>query len=97
LEITSASFGALETVRSAASFLIRGHAIKHAVLLAHQGCGYYKDKFRLDSPEFMQHRQATDLRAAARWVASHHAGVKVSAFYARVDGEQIRFEPIDGI
>jgi hypothetical protein len=39
-EVATADFSGVETVRVAATFLVRGHSIKHVVLLAHGGCGY---------------------------------------------------------
>jgi hypothetical protein len=95
LELTSGGFSAVETVRASTSFLIRGHAIKHVSLLAHQGCGYYRTRFAHDSPEYMLRRQMSDLRAAARWTASTHPGVQVESYYARVEDGVVVFDPVD--
>lgn len=68
LDLTSSTLGAVDVMRDAATFLIRGHGITHAVLLGHDGCGYYKSRYTYDSPEAMRRRQLNDLRQAARWV-----------------------------
>ena len=94
LDLTSSGYAALETVRSATSFLIVGHAVKHVTLVTHEGCGYYRDRYRLDSAESMLRRQLADLRGAARWVRTTHAGVKVSAFHARPIDGHVSFEPL---
>jgi len=95
LDLTAASLSAVELVRGAASFLIRSHAIKRVVLVSHQGCGYYREKFRLDSTEFTERRQKVDLRAAARWIASNHAGVSVAGYHAHTVDQEIYFEAIE--
>src|SRR3954447_985255 len=45
LDLTSSNLDGVEVMRTAASFLIKGHAIKQVVLLGHDGCGYYKARF----------------------------------------------------
>src|SRR4051812_27814890 len=57
LDLTSSNLGAVDVMREAATFLIRGHQIKRVVLLGHDGCGYYKARFPYESPESMKRRQ----------------------------------------
>ena len=95
LDLTSSSMGALEALRSAATFLIKGHGISRVVLLAHAGCGYYKSRFPYESPEAMHRRQLSDLGRAAKWVKSEHAKIEVATFYASPEGKRVRFEEIE--
>jgi hypothetical protein len=94
LDLGSASFSALEAVRSATSFLVRGHGIKRAVLVAHEGCGYYKDRHRFDTPEQVLQQQVTDLRTAAQWFAGAHPDVAVALYLAQPEKAKVRFHPI---
>ncbi len=94
VELTSSSLAANEVARSSLSFLVTAHHLKHVVLVAHASCGYYKHRFAYESPEAMLRRQYADLRGAARWVRGQHAGVAVSAFYARTEGAVVTFEDV---
>ena len=60
LDLTSSGLGAVDVMRDAATFLIRGHAIKQVVLLGHEGCGYYKARYKYESTEAMRRRQLSD-------------------------------------
>ncbi len=93
VELTSAPSAAIETARHALTFLIKGHHITRVVLIAHEGCGYYKSRFAYDSPDYSLRRQLADLRAAERWVRGEHAGVEVSSYFARVTEARVVFEP----
>jgi hypothetical protein len=94
-ELTTADFSGLETVRRAATFLIAAHGIKHVVLLAHEGCGYYRARSRGADPQRVIARQVSDLRSASRWFRAAHAAVAVELFYARVLGPRVQFERIE--
>jgi carbonic anhydrase len=74
--------------------LIRGHAITHVVLLGHDGCGYYKSRFKYESPEAMQRRQLSDLRQAASWVRGAHEGLSVATYFAAPEGDRLRFDEV---
>jgi hypothetical protein len=98
LDTTSAGVGALEIVREAASFLIKAHATRNAVLVAHAECGYYRSRYRYESPEAMLRRQLADLRGAARWLTTAHAGLTVRCFFASFGAgteSAVQFEPVD--
>jgi hypothetical protein len=94
LDMTSSSLSALEVMRSAATFLIRGHAIKHIVLLGHEGCGYYKARFPYESADAMKRRQCADLAQAARWVRGEHEALHVTTYFATPEGTRIRFDEV---
>lgn len=93
LELTSSSIAAVENMRSACSFLVVAHHIEEAILLSHEGCGYYRSRFPIDSPESMKARQLADLRGAARWLAQTHPKTRVRIFHAVVRDEHVDFEP----
>jgi len=98
LDATSSSLAGVEVVREAASFLIKAHVIKDVVLVAHEGCGYYRARYRYESPDAMQRRQLADLRSAARWVAGTHSGVVARCYFASVvhttQGPRVTFAPV---
>ena len=72
LDLDTANFSELEALRSAASFLIRGHRIKRVVLLAHQGCGFYRERMKHIAEEHVAARQREDLARAADWLRRTH-------------------------
>lgn len=92
LDLESASFSALETMRTGASFLIRGHATKHVILVAHDGCGYYKERYRFEKPHEIVRQQREDLRTAAKWLLGTHPDLKVSLYFAKPEGGKVAFE-----
>jgi carbonic anhydrase len=94
LDLGSASFSALEAMRTSASFLIRGHAIKHVTLIAHDGCGYYKERYRFETPEEIVKQQKDDLRTAAEWLAGSHPDASVALYFASPDGNKVAFEEL---
>lgn len=91
LSIATASLGTFDVVRHALSFLVVGHSIAHIVLVAHEGCGYYRARHPYESPEAMHRRQFNDLEAAAKWIRGEHPKVNVYKFLAR-RGDQVTFD-----
>lgn len=94
LSIATTSLGAFDVVRNALSFLVVGHEISHVVLIAHEGCGYYKARFPYESPAAMLRRQLQDLDAAAKWIRGEHRKVETTKFFA-AKGEHVAFEKIE--
>ncbi len=95
LNLGSASFSALEAMRTSASFLIRGHATTHVVLIAHEGCGYYRERYRFETPEEIVQKQHEDLRTAALWLAGAHPDVSLAMFFAKPEGGKIAFQVLE--
>jgi carbonic anhydrase len=99
LEMTSSTLASVDNAREAASFLIKAHSIKEVVLVAHEGCGYYRARYRYESSEAMQRRQFADLRSAARWVSGTHSGVVARCFFASVaatpNGPRVTFSLVE--
>jgi hypothetical protein len=83
-----------DQARRAAQFLIRGHGIEHVVLLAHAGCGYYRQKYPGRPPAQMRKSQEDDLRVAAREIAKTRAGLRIALYYASAEGGRVRFDPV---
>jgi hypothetical protein len=94
LDLTSSNLGAVDVMREAATFLIRGHRIKRVVLLGHEGCGYYRARFPYESPDAMRRRQLDDIRQAARWVSANHEELTVTSYFATPEDERLRFDEI---
>lgn len=94
LDLGSASFSALEAMRTSASFLIRGHAIQHVTLVAHDGCGYYKERYRFETPEEIVKQQKDDLRIAKQWLIGSHPDLTIALYFAKPEGNKIAFEEI---
>jgi len=84
-ELTTADFAGLEATRTAASFLVKGHGIEHVVLLAHEGCGYYRSRNPgLEAEDIIQ-KQLADLRSAGRWFHGAMPQVDVRLYIARIN------------
>lgn len=94
LDLTSSNLGAVDVMREAASFLIRGHHIKRVVLVGHVGCGYYRARFPYESPDAMRRRQLDDLRQAARWVSANHEALTVTSYFATPEDARVRFDEL---
>lgn len=94
LNLWAASVLEADQVERAARFLIQGHAIDHAVLLAHAGCGYYRQRYPGRNAEDVKASQLDDLRVAARAVRAARRGITVALYYASPAGERVRFDPV---
>jgi hypothetical protein len=80
-------------MEEALRFLIRVHDLHQVVLIAHEGCAYYRDT--LGVPErAVTTEQRRDLEKAVATVRRLRDGLGVTAFLARVSGPRIRFEPL---
>jgi hypothetical protein len=73
------------------AFLIREHGLKKLVLIAHEGCAYYKDVWTGMHTTIEQ--QAEDLKRAADHIRMWNAGVEISTYFARKEDSKISFEP----
>jgi hypothetical protein len=69
-------------------FLIKAHALTRVVLIAHDGCGFYKELWKgLRSAE---EQQGIDLEKAAERIRMWKTGLEVEAYFARrVDGRVV--------
>jgi hypothetical protein len=92
LNLTNARPSERDVVGRAVSFLIRGHHLRHVVLLAHEGCGYYRDRYPSRSPIELRALQLADLRAARKVLAASHDRLQVRIFYTATADGRVRFE-----
>jgi carbonic anhydrase len=86
------SYAERESLTRAASFLITGHQTRHVVLIAHAGCGYYRDRYPGEPTESVEARQLADLEAAKRALELAHPSLHVRTQYLRVAGKQVQFD-----
>ncbi len=82
-------------MRGGASFLIRGHRIEHAVLIAHEDCGFYRSRGKGRTAQELEQSQIADLSASARMLTRTHPGLRVSLFYARPREGGVRFSRLE--
>ena len=87
------TFQEARAVEDALRFLLQVHDIEKVVLIAHEGCAYYRE--RLGVPEAsVVTEQRRDLERAAPMVRRLQADLVVDSFLARLSGKRIRFEPL---
>jgi hypothetical protein len=72
------------------SFLVREHGLKKVVLIAHEGCAYYKDVWTGMQSTIEQ--QAEDLKRAAEQIRVWNAELEISAYFARKVEGRVSFE-----
>jgi hypothetical protein len=95
LNIWSATMTEHAVASNATHFLVEKHAIVRAVLLAHEGCGYYRSLFPVEAPARIRARQIEDLRAARTYLLDTNPGVAVDLFYANVASGFVEFERVE--
>jgi hypothetical protein len=74
-------------------FLVRVHAAKQAVLVAHEGCAYYGERLGIP-PERAKQEQRADLDSAGAAVQRIDPAIEVAAFFAHVEGTEVWFERV---
>jgi hypothetical protein len=72
------------------AFLIKEHGLKKIVLIAHEGCAYYKDIWT--TMRSIAEQQAEDLKRAADHIRMWNSGVEISAYFARKIDGKVAFE-----
>jgi hypothetical protein len=92
--VLASGFFELETVKRASGFLIEGHKIREAILIAHEGCGYYRGRMPTSTPDAILAVQEDDLRVAGRLLHDRHPNLKVHLFCARIAQARVLFDPI---
>jgi len=94
LDLSSAMPSDRDAVSRGVRFLVRGHALREMVLIAHEGCGYYRARHPTRAAEEIRALQVADLKASATIVRVEHPQLTVSAYLARVIEGQIRFSRV---
>lgn len=74
-------------------FLVQVHKLKRIVLIAHQGCAFYVNRLELKEPR-LELVQKADLVRAAAFVHRVTSLANIEAYFARFDGADIHFEPV---
>jgi hypothetical protein len=81
-------------IATGAKFLIEGHKIARVILVAHEGCGYYRKHLGGRSPADIREKQEDDLRLAARALQGIRSGLRVDRYYARVADHRVAFDVV---
>ena len=71
-------------------FLIREHQLQRIVLIAHEGCGFYKNQWT--SGISIEHQQRQDLLQAADRIRRWNPGLSVEMYFARKVHGRVTFE-----
>jgi hypothetical protein len=80
------------TVSASARFLIESHSIRRVILIAHEGCGFYRKHFPGAKPSDVRKHQEDDLRLAAQ--ALKHMPITIALYIAVIDGGHVTFERV---
>jgi len=80
------------TVSASARFLIEAHAIRRVILIAHEGCGFYRKHFPGGKPDDVRKHQEEDLRRAAQTLKS--MPIVTMLFYATIAEGHVVFERV---
>ena len=78
----------------ATRFLIEGHGIKHVILLAHEGCGFYRSRCGSLADAAIHKMQLAHLLAAREVLLRQHPDLAVACYYARNEGGVITFDEV---
>ena len=81
-----------EVARRYLQFLIRTHGIQRVILIAHENCGFYRE--RGIPPEKMRDLQVADLRRAQQVLMDWFPPLHVESFFAQPIGDKVEFIPI---
>ncbi|GBC93950.1 hypothetical protein HRbin15_02452 [bacterium HR15] len=70
-----------ELARRYLQFLIRAHRIQRVILIAHENCGFYRE--RGVPPDKMHDQQVADLHTARRVLTDWFPHLRVESFFAQ--------------
>ncbi len=76
------------------AFLAEAHQLEQVVLIAHEGCAFYREVLGLSGDALIS-TQVRDLARAAETARSATGLTAVSGYFARREGDRIRFELVD--
>jgi hypothetical protein len=94
LNLSSAMPSDRDAVGRAVRFLIRGHALRELVLVAHDGCGYYRARHPTRPADEIRALQIADLQATATILRTEHPAIEIVAYLALVADGHVRFAPV---
>lgn len=81
-----------EIARRHGGYLIRVHRIKRVIMIAHENCGFYRE--RRVPQEQMKERQVADLQSAAQYLLRAFPYLTVDAYYVRGLPDAVDFEAV---
>ena len=84
------AFQAKHALERQLEFLIREHGLNRIVLIAHEGCAFYRDLWL--GLRTMKQQQAVDLEKAATAIRMANPQVEVAMYFANKVGGKIMFE-----
>ena len=90
----AANLSEVDTVARAAQFLIEGHRTRHVLLVAHQGCGYYRKRYPRLPDDQVERHQLEHLALATKILSRKHPDLYIERYYARVSQGMIELHPI---
>ena len=73
-------------LRRRLEMLVIGHGIRQIVLIAHENCGWYRQRRIGPITIDLKARQLADLRQARTLLSEWFDGVSVDTYFARVEG-----------
>ena len=88
---TTSPFWQKTALEEQLSFLIREHELRQVILIAHDGCAFYKDLWP-SGWRAVEHQQAQDLATAAACIRFWNTGVEIEGFFARKVNGRVTFE-----
>lgn len=75
-------------------FLVEAHGLQRVILIAHEGCAFYSARLSLQNRRRELVQKADLVRATA--VVQSVTGIdKIDAYFARLVGNRLRFEPVE--
>jgi hypothetical protein len=83
-----------ELARRYLQFLIRAHDIRRVIMIAHENCGFYRE--RGVSPDKVREVQIADLRTAQRVLMGWFPHLRVESFLAQPVGDRVGFVVVSG-
>jgi hypothetical protein len=86
----SCAYHAKHALERQLEFLIREHALSRVVLIAHEGCAFYRDLWL--GLRTMQEQQAVDLEKAAAHIRASTPDVAIDLYFARKQNGGVGFE-----
>lgn len=77
-------------MESEVEFLVREHGLRRIVLIAHDGCAFYKSLWH--GLESVEAQQSHDLKKAVERITLWQPGLQIEAYFARKVDDKIAFE-----
>lgn len=90
----TSGFSDCDTFTKSAEFLVREHHIVTAVLLAHEGCGYYARRFPDLDKAHVEERQKADLRLALTDLTATHPRLVARGYFSRIVDGKVQFDEV---